>query len=205
MHRDDPLHGVRFFDRQFRGQVEAGDFRLNPFELAALPHLRGRVLDLGCGIGNLSIEAARRGCRVLALDASETAIVSLRERASAAGLDVDARTADLAAWTIGEDFDAIACIGLLMFFDCDTAGRVLRDIRERVRPGGVAVVNVLCEGTTYLDMFDPSAFCLFARNELGQRFADWRIVDERVDEFPAPGGMKKVFATVVATRPAPAG
>lgn len=135
MHREHPLHSVRFFDRQFRDQVDAGDFRLNPFELAALPHLRGRILDLGCGIGNLSIEAARRGCRVLALDASETAIVSLRERAAAAGLDVDARTADLAVWTIDEDFDAIACIGLLMFFDCKVATRILQNIRARVRPG----------------------------------------------------------------------
>jgi len=201
MHRDDPLHGVRFFDRQFRGQVEAGDFRLNPFELVALPHLRGRVLDLGCGIGNLSIEAARRGCRVLALDASETAIVSLRERASAAGLDVDARTADLAAWTIGEDFDAIACIGLLMFFDCKVATRILQDIRERVRPGGVAIVNVLCDGTTYLEMFDPSAHCLFGRDELASRFADWRILESRIDEFAAPGGTAKLFSTVIARRP----
>ncbi len=204
MRRDHPNRSVRFFDRQFRGQVEAGDFRLNPFELAALPHLRGRVLDLGCGIGNLSIEAARRGCRVLALDASETAIASLRERIAAAGLDVEARTADLAAWTIDEDFDAIACIGLLMFFDCDTARRVLRDIRERVRPGGTAFVNVLCEGTTYLDMFDPSAFCLFGRDELARRFADWLIVDERIDEFPAPGDTRKVFTTVAATKPSSA-
>jgi tellurite methyltransferase len=201
MHRDHPLHSVRFFDRQFRGQVEVGDFRLNPFEQAVLPHLRGRVLDLGCGIGNLSIEAARRGCRVLALDASETAIVSLRERASAAGLDVEARTADLATCTIDEDFDAIACIGLLMFFDCKVATRMLQNIRERVRPGGAVIVNVLCEGTTYLEMFDPSACCLFGRDELGQRFADWRIVESRIDAFPAPGETSKVFSTVIALRP----
>ncbi|HMM50856.1 MAG TPA: class I SAM-dependent methyltransferase [Burkholderiaceae bacterium] len=201
MQREHPNPSVRFFERQFRGQAEAGDFRLNPFELAALPHLHGRMLDLGCGMGNLSIEAARRGCRVLALDASETAIVSLRERAALAGLDVDARRADLAKWTIDEDFDAIACIGLLMFFDCDTARSVLRHVRERVRPGGVAIVNVLCEGTTYLDMFDPSAFCLFGRNELEQRFADWRIVEARLDEFPAPGQTSKVFSTVIALRP----
>lgn len=201
MHREHPLHSVRFFDRQFRDQVDAGDFRLNPFELAALPHLRGRILDLGCGIGNLSIEAARRGCRVLALDASETAIVSLRERAAAAGLDVDARTADLAAWTIDEDFDAIACIGLLMFFDCKVATRILQNIRARVRPGGVAIVNVLCEGTTYLEMFDPSAHCLFGRDELASCFADWRILESRIDEFAAPGATAKLFSTVIARRP----
>ena len=43
-------------------------------------------------------------------------------------------------------FDAIVSIGLLMFFDCATARRVLADVRAHVRPGGVAVVNVLVEG-----------------------------------------------------------
>lgn len=192
---------VRLFERQFRDQVEAGEFRLNPFERSALPHLRGRVLDLGCGIGNLSIEAARRGCRVLALDASETAIASLRARASDAGLDVDAREADLATWAIDGEFDAIACIGLLMFFDCGTAQRVVGDIREHVKPGGVAIVNVLCEGTTWLDMFDPSAYCLFGRGELARCFADWQIVESCVDDFAAPGGAAKRFSTVIARKP----
>ena len=201
MQHERPNRSVRFFDRQFRDQVEAGDFHLNPFERSALPHLRGRVLDLGCGLGNLSLEAARRGCRVLALDASETAIAALRARASAAGLDVDARAVDLATWTIDGEFDAIACIGLLMFFDCDTAHRVARNIRERVQPGGVAIVNVLCEGTTYLEMFDPPAYCLFGRDDLVRHFAAWRIVESRIDDFPAPGATTKRFSTVIARRP----
>ena len=50
---------ITFFDAQFQKQVAGGDFVLNPFEKAALPFVRGRVLDLGCGLGNLSIEAAQ--------------------------------------------------------------------------------------------------------------------------------------------------
>jgi len=192
---------IRHFEAQFRRQVREGEFTLNPFERAALPHLRGRVLDLGCGIGNLSMEAARRGCRVLALDASETAIASLRERASVDGLAVDARVVDLASWTIDEDFDAIACIGLLMFFDCTTARRILENIRTRVRPGGAVIVNVLCEGTTWFEMFDPAGWCLFDREQLAQQFEDWRILESRSDEFPAAGGTLKVFSTLIALRP----
>jgi tellurite methyltransferase len=63
-----------FFETQFQGQVRSGDFALNPFETLVLPFVSGRVLDLGCGLGNLSLEAARGGCSVLALDASPTAV-----------------------------------------------------------------------------------------------------------------------------------
>jgi len=65
---------IAFFDRQFGLQVKGPDPGLNPFELTALPHLRGEVLDYGCGLGQLALAAARSGCSVLALDASEVAV-----------------------------------------------------------------------------------------------------------------------------------
>jgi len=50
---------VEFFDAQFQRQVQDGDYQLNPFETLALNYLKGEILDLGAGIGNLSLEAAR--------------------------------------------------------------------------------------------------------------------------------------------------
>ena len=54
---------IDFFDAQFRLQSAAGEYALNPFEHAVLPFLAGEVLELGCGLGNLSLAAAERGCR----------------------------------------------------------------------------------------------------------------------------------------------
>ncbi|MBK7081878.1 MAG: methyltransferase domain-containing protein [Betaproteobacteria bacterium] len=85
---------VDFFDRQFRRQIDAGEFALNPFEARALPHLRGRVLDLGCGLGNLALAAARRGCEVTALDASPAAIARLQAVARREALALVAAEAD---------------------------------------------------------------------------------------------------------------
>lgn len=72
---------VQFFDVQFRRQDAAKEFALNPFEVRALPFIQGDLLELGCGLGNLSIAAAGKGARVLALDASPAAIKSIAARA----------------------------------------------------------------------------------------------------------------------------
>jgi tellurite methyltransferase len=192
---------VTFFDEQFRRQLAAADFALNPFESAALPHLHGHVLDYGCGLGNLALAAARGGCTVLALDASAAAIEHLRAVAAREALPLCAEQADLRRYRIGEDFDAVVCIGLLMFFDCASAKAQLAQLQLRVRPGGVAVLNVLTEGTTYLDMFAPGEHCLFGAGELRAAFERWEILSHEAQEFPAPRGTRKVFATVVARRP----
>jgi tellurite methyltransferase len=192
---------IDFFDSQFQRQVRAADFALNPFEQATLPHVTGRVLDFGCGLGNFAVAAARQGCSVVALDASPTAIEHLQRVARETGLPITASEADLRVHEITADYDAVVSIGLLMFFDRPTAVRRLQDLRDHVRPGGVAAVNVLVEGTTFMDMFDPSGHCLFARGEVRSHFAGWQILHAEYQTFDAPNGQVKAFDTVVARRP----
>jgi tellurite methyltransferase len=191
---------IDFFEAQFRRQVGEGDFALNPFEMLALPYVRGRVLDLGCGLGNLSLAAARRGCTVLALDASATAVERIRGAATA--LDLRAERVELADYRIVGEFDTIIAIGLLMFMTREAARALLTEIRAHVAPGGCAIVNVLTEGTTYLGMFGSAPYYLFGPRELEEAFGGWRIVQSRPDRFDAPGATEKRFATVVARKPA---
>ena len=192
---------IQFFDKQFAEQSRTGDCKLNPFELAAIPHLKGRVLDYGCGMGNLAFAAAERGCDVLALDASPAAIGHIQQRAAAEALPVHGAVADLRDYELDEDFDAVVSIGLLMFFDCPTAFRALSNLQARVREGGVAVVNVLVEGTTYLEMFDAKSHCLFSRSELESRFSGWNILHFEFNDFEAPGATNKAFTTLIARKP----
>lgn len=191
---------IEFFDKQFQKQAARGERDLNPFEQAAMAHLSGRVLDYGCGMGNLAFAAAERGCSVLALDASPAAIAHIQQRAADEALPVQARVEDLRDYVLDEDFDTVVCIGLLMFFDCPTAFKALAHLQARVREGGVAIVNVLVEGTTYLDMFDAKGYCLFSRTEMEARFQAWEILHTEFSDFPAPGGTNKVFATLIARK-----
>lgn len=192
---------IDFFDSQFQRQISESEFALNPFEQLALPFLRGRMLDLGCGLGNLSIEGARRGCSVLALDASACAIERIRADATTEDLAIQADVADLAAYHITERFDTIVAIGLLMFFPKPRALELLEKIKAQVLPGGCAIVNALTEGTTYLGMFEPGYYYLFGQSELQERFDGWELEVSRSDNFPAPGGTVKAFTTVVARKP----
>lgn len=194
-------HAVEFFDRQFREQIEAGEFVLNPFEQAVLPYLRGDVLDLGCGLGNLAMAAARQGCRVIALDGSEAAVERLASRVQQEQLQLTARQADLARADLTGEYDGVVAIGLLMFFPRPRSTAMLAALQQATRPGGIAAVNVLTEGTTFMDMFAPDHYTLFGRDEIEQSFAGWDVLYSRHDGFDAPRGTRKEFATLVARKP----
>ena len=110
--------------------------------------------------------------------------------------------ADLAGFRIEHDYDTIVAIGLLMFFRKERALALLRQIGQRVSPGGCAIINVLVEGTTYLGHVRArtNIICL-AR-------ASWSRLLRRLehcsstrhDSFPAPESARKEFATVIAQK-----
>ncbi|MDE3178262.1 MAG: methyltransferase domain-containing protein [Acidobacteriota bacterium] len=191
---------VEFFEKQFARQAADRDFALNPFERVVLPYLSGDVLDLGCGLGNLAVAAARNGCNVTAVDASATAVASLTARAAAQKLPIKVRAADLREIEVAGEFDCAISIGLLMFLPPESARAGVSRIQRLVKPGGLAAINVLIEGTTFTDMFDPSGYCLFGEDELPEAFRGWTTEFLKVESFPALRDTVKRFCTIVARR-----
>jgi len=114
---------------------------------------------------------------------------------------LEAHEADLAHYVFERDYDAIAAIGLLMFFPQVQAEGLLAEIVKHVRPEGVAVLNVLTEDTTFLGMFEPGHYHLFPRGALVEAMAGWEVLLSSHDCFPAPNDQVKAFDTVIARRP----
>ncbi len=192
---------VEFFETLFQRQIRQQEYALNPFETLALDYLRGTVLDLGSGLGNLSLEAGRRGHHVVAVDASPAAVARINADAQREGLSVRAIQADIERWIIDQPYDTIVAIGLLMFFHRERALELLHAVQDHVKPGGCAIVNVLIEGTTYMGMFEADNYYIFPRDGLERQFPGWRILSSRQETFSAPEGTRKEFSTVIAEKP----
>jgi SAM-dependent methyltransferase len=78
-----------------------------PQERRAMRFVRGRVLDLGCGAGRVSLHLQDRGFEVVAVDVSPLAVEVARQ-----GGVVDARVGTLdTALESGERFDTIVLLG----------------------------------------------------------------------------------------------
>jgi tellurite methyltransferase len=193
---------IQFFETEFQRRV-GEDEPLSSFEEAALPYMSGRVLDLACGLGKLTLAAARNGCEVTAVDASATAIAHVSALAAAERLPVTAVRADVEHYAVPGTFDAVAAIGILMFFPREVAWRLLARVQAAVRPGGCAAITVLVEGTTFLRPFDPDRHHLFVPGELARAFAGWDLLVLRAGEAPAPDGTVRRFESVVARRGSP--
>ncbi len=100
-----------------------------------------RVLDLGCGVGWLSYQMARRGIDVFAVDLLQDEVLGLR----AAEAYVNAGAVFERVWAELErlpfqagTFDAVICNASLHY--STSLGTALAEVSRVVRPGGVFVV-----------------------------------------------------------------
>ncbi|MCH7706814.1 MAG: class I SAM-dependent methyltransferase [Chloroflexi bacterium] len=108
-----------------------------------------RVLDAGSGLDRFSIEAARLGSKVTALDISQRQLDLARERfAEAAVTDRIERTvqADIVDISMFEDgqFDVTVCYGGALSYVCERRGEAAAQLVRVTRPSGVLLASVMC-------------------------------------------------------------
>jgi len=114
------------------------DFIIEEAKLKSPAH----VLDIMCGYGRHSLELARRGVNVLAVDNLPDYINEIKEKAAAENLALETICADALEMGLDREFDAAICMGnSLQFFNEEDSIRLLSSIADHLKPGGKFFIN----------------------------------------------------------------
>jgi 2-polyprenyl-3-methyl-5-hydroxy-6-metoxy-1,4-benzoquinol methylase/GNAT superfamily N-acetyltransferase len=111
------------------------------------PDPHSQVLDLGCGTGRHSIELAKRGYQVTAIDYISPFVEAAKAKALAARLSkqIEFRIDDCRFLSLRQEFSCAIClydvIGTYVE-DLDNR-RILKTIWTHLRPGGRALISVM--------------------------------------------------------------
>jgi SAM-dependent methyltransferase len=151
---DDPEYILGHADYELDRLIDQarffGDLTEQLLRLAGIE--RGmRLLDVGCGTGDVSLLAARlvgAAGRVVGVDKAPEAIAVARRRAAAARLvNVDFIARDAAEFVPKTRFDAV--IGRLVLMYVAEPAALMRGLLRSLRPGGLVVFQEMDgEGTT---------------------------------------------------------
>lgn len=124
---DAPVGRIRTTVRAGRAEMRAKILSWLPADLTGK-----RILDAGCGTGALSIEAARRGAEVVAIDLSPTLVNLARDRMpeSLGHGSIDFRSGDMLDPALGH-FDHVVAMDSIIHYQTNDAVAALSRLGQR--------------------------------------------------------------------------
>jgi 2-polyprenyl-3-methyl-5-hydroxy-6-metoxy-1,4-benzoquinol methylase len=171
--------------------------------VAAAGSIGHRVLDAGCGCGDLALWLAGRGHAVTAIDFLEEPLAVARRKAAGLGLSINFLGMDaIAIGTLPERFDAVTDSGMFHSFDDQTRTAYVGALTRLLEPG--ARVFLLCMSDDEPGTHGPRRV---SAEEIRATFGDGWVIEsieparfEVVPGIPGlefgPGGARALFATI---------
>ena len=113
-----------------------------------------RMLEIGCGWGGFALHAAReRGMRVHGITLSPAQLALASQKAREAGLDERCTFQLLDYRDVGGTYDRLASIEMVEAVGADGWPTYFRSLRERLKPGGVAVIQAITIDEALFDRY----------------------------------------------------
>ena len=169
-----------FYDAEFGHRDEDIPLYVNFARRTGSP-----VLEVGCGTGRVLVPLAQAGFEVVGLDVAASMLTRARRRAKEAGVDHQVRLlqGDVRALPLVGQFGLIvmAANTFLHHASPDEQRQVLSALGERLRPGGLVVI----------DVFNPDLRMLLEADGRVELVATW--------EEPETGAVVLKFQRVVVS------
>jgi 2-polyprenyl-3-methyl-5-hydroxy-6-metoxy-1,4-benzoquinol methylase/3-polyprenyl-4-hydroxybenzoate decarboxylase len=152
---------------------------------------RGRLLDIGCGLGQVARHAARAGYRVVATDVSESALAYARDLAPED--DVVWLRDDICASALVGPFDVIVDRASLHALSPLRAHAWAATLKRITRAGSVVVVKAHREGV-------PPATPGYSAQSVAALLPDFAVIAERDAELPGLADANPIASVLVVLR-----
>ena len=116
-----------------------------PFYVEEATRAGGKVLELGCGTGRVSIPIAQASMDVVGIDSSSAMLARAREKARESGTpNLKLLRADMRDFNISGKFDLVIIPfrGFLSLLSVDDEIRTLMNIRRHIATGGKLIFDI---------------------------------------------------------------
>ena len=136
----------------------------------------GSALEIGAGEGRHARFLANEGFEVTAFDRSEAGIESLKEKASASGLNIKAEVKDATKLELEGNFDVMVNTYMLHHLPREKALELIRKMQDHTNVDGLnAITAFMYEGD--IEPKDPEHRFLPQAGELKEIYKDWEILE----------------------------
>lgn len=188
-----PSHDARAWDAAYREPVVPwGSESCDPDIAAALARhapRAARVLDIGCGLGQIARHAAAAGHRVVATDISEIALAAARAR----GGDVLWVRDDICATALLGPFDVLVDRAALHALPRSRAAAWAAAIQRLAAPGAIAIVKCHRDGV-------PGSTTGYSAAELAALLPELELVSAEPAELPSARDRTPIPAWLIVLR-----